>query len=71
MGPMKPGTGVILAAPHDGIPAGTFGIVEWSERGEARVQFLGHIIQYRVPVAALRVVARLHVGVRGVHAPAE
>ncbi len=62
---MKPGTGVILAEPHDGIPAGTFGIVQFAERGEARVQFLGHVIQYRVPLAALRVVARLHVGVRG------
>lgn len=59
---MKPGTPVTNIEPlRDGphvIPPGTLGIVEWCDRarGEACVQFIGHILQRGVAVAALRVV---------------
>ncbi len=74
---MKPGTPVTnIETLRDGprvIPPGTLGIVEWCDRarGEACVQFIGHIVQREVPLAALRKVARLHVGVRNAHAPAQ
>jgi len=57
---MKPGTPVTNIEPlTDGphvIPPGTLGIVEWCDkaRGEAAVQFIGHILQRGVDVAALQ-----------------
>lgn len=36
------------------IPPGTIGIVAFSERGVARVQFAGHIVVSQVPCAWLR-----------------
>lgn len=59
---MNPGTPVTNIEPlHDGprtIPVGTLGIIEWCDmaRGEAVVQFIGHILQRGVDVRALRVV---------------
>lgn len=57
---MNPGTPVTNIEPlHDGprtIPVGTLGIIEWCDmaRGEAAVQFIGHILQRGVDVRALR-----------------
>jgi hypothetical protein len=58
---MKTGDSMVLMQPiRDAlatIPAGTFGIVQFADRGVATVQFVGHSVRHNIPVGWLEAAA--------------